>query len=247
MDLAALRLCRTPAAALAALALSAAAAPALAGTVLFSDDFQSTVVKPVWSSNTTINTQSASNFTWFAGRYSDNNGITLSLTAPAAPIGFDNSNNGDSGGGSGGSGNNGGLRNTYTLSFDFYCIDSWDGNDPNYGPDRFTVTHNNTTTLFNESFGNVYPIQSFRAPTIGPANLGFSTAFPDSIYRKILVKFDTPDNQPYTLRFASLGLQNIDDESWGIDNVRVIVDVVPAPSSLALLGGSGLLAFRRRR
>ena len=45
----------------------------------------------------------------------------------------------------------------------------------------------------------------------------------------------------------TMGLQDINDESWGLDNVSVATNAVPAPGALALAGvGLGLLARRRR-
>jgi hypothetical protein len=45
-----------------------------------------------------------------------------------------------------------------------------------------------------------------------------------------------------------MGLQNKDDESFGIDNLRVSVDPVPEPASFAALGvGASVLLARRRR
>lgn len=221
---------------LAALVLTSVAGHASAG-VLFSDDFESTNRKAQWSSNTIINTEVENTLSWFSGRYSGNTAVTLSLTgAPTPPPGlFDNTN-----GGSGGE-----RHNLYTVTFDFYCIDSWDGNDPVHGPDRFSVLAN-TTTVFSETFGNVYGPQSYRAPNVGPVQLVYNTAYPDSIYRKVTAQFQVPDAVPFTLKFGAVGLTGLNDESWGIDNVAVSYEVVPAPASVALLG-AGLAMLGRGR
>jgi uncharacterized protein YjiK len=50
-------------------------------------------------------------------------------------------------------------------------------------------------------------------------NLGFSS-HPDAIYRSITLSFTAADTGS-TIRFSDGGLQSIDDESWGLDNVRV--------------------------
>ncbi len=50
-------------------------------------------------------------------------------------------------------------------------------------------------------------------------NLGFSS-HPDAIYRSITLSF-TAAATGSTIRFSDGGLQSIDDESWGLDNVRV--------------------------
>ncbi len=50
-----------------------------------------------------------------------------------------------------------------------------------------------------------------------------------------------------SLWFHAVGLQDMSDESWGLDNVRVSTNAVPAPGVLALAGaGLGLLSRRRR-
>ncbi len=50
------------------------------------------------------------------------------------------------------------------------------------------------------------------------------------------------------IQFKGSGLQGITDESWGLDNVRVEVNVIPLPSTLLLLGTGllGLAAGRRK-
>ena len=223
-----------PTLAIPALVVSALSGHAAAAITLFSDTFQSTNVKSQWSSNTIINIDASNQLTWFAGRYSGNNAITLTLNGAPPPPGSPS-----------GSGNSGGKYNLYTVVFDFYCIDSWDGNDPVNGPDRFSVSAN-TTTIFSETFGNVYGPQTMRPPDVGPVQMVFNTAYPDSIYRRITEQFQVPDTAPFTLKFGALGLQGLNDESWGIDNLNVSYEVAPAPGTLALLG-AGALTLRRRR
>src|SRR5262249_31050721 len=99
-------------------------------------DFQSGV-GPEWSTNTTDNSVAA--FSTFLGRFS-NGAATLSV--PTAP------------------------GKAYTLKFDFYAIDSWDGDTAGVGPDYFNVFVDNAQR-FHETFNNVGGPQSFRAPDIG--------------------------------------------------------------------------------
>jgi hypothetical protein len=53
----------------------------------------------------------------------------------------------------------------------------------------------------------------------GASNLGF-TSYNDSVYRNVAATF-TANGDTAVLRFADGGLQDINDESWGIDNVIV--------------------------
>lgn len=202
--------------------------------LIFSDDFQASSIKPQWSSNSTLNTQAEQVFSWFSGRYTGQN-ITLSLASVPPPP-----KSGDSNG-------DGSKYNLFTLTFDLFILDSWDGLDTVSGQDRFIVKAN-TVERFNEAFANVHDGQTFRRPDLGPIQLGFDQRYNDSIYRKIAVNFTVPDNEPMKIEFRGTALQGITDESWGMDNVRVSYEVVPAPgaASLACLG-AGLLVKRRKR
>jgi hypothetical protein len=53
----------------------------------------------------------------------------------------------------------------------------------------------------------------------GTANLGFSS-YTDSIYRQVTVSF-TAGSSSAAVRFADGGLEDINNESWGLDNVLV--------------------------
>lgn len=229
------------------LALAAGAASAQQ-KVLFSDNFESDTVKPQW---TWVHLSERSPFTQFSGRYSYNT-IKLSLNAPTPPPGNSGNDGGGSGdGGGGGSGDgdgsgSGGINAIrYTLSFDFYAIDSWDGNDMRYGPDRFEIS-NGKQKVFSETFGNVWGQQTYREPDVGRFNMAYGSAA-DSIYRNITVQFEQQLGEAVKLSFYDLGLQGLSDESWGIDNVQVKYEFVPAPATLPMIAGGGLLALRRRR
>ncbi|MFG0327032.1 MAG: PEP-CTERM sorting domain-containing protein [Phycisphaerales bacterium JB037] len=228
---------------------------------LFHDDFERGSVKPQWSGNTLLNFESRASFSWFSGRYT-NDTVTLTLPAYLPPrddtnggdggsggSGDDGSGGGGSGGDGSGDGGKGGDGNTvrYSLLFDLYIIDSWDGDDSGFGRDEFGVAVNGNP-LFRESFANQHTGQSFREPDLGRWHMGFNNARPDSIYRNIELGF-TVEAAERTLRidFTGYGLQTLSDESWGIDNVRVYAEVVPAPGSLAVMSLAGLGLARRRR
>jgi uncharacterized protein (TIGR03382 family) len=135
----------------------------------------------------------------------------------------------------------------YTVTFDFYCIDSWDGDNILHGTDHFRVSANGQVIL-DETFANQDgATQSFRAPDVGPVELGFNTNFRDSIYRRISRDFTVPMGEQIRLTWADGGLQGMNDESWGIDNVDVTYRVVPAPGVAGVaLAGLSLLGRRRR-
>ncbi|WP_156804809.1 CARDB domain-containing protein [Synechococcus sp. PCC 6312] len=120
----------------------------------------------------------------------------------------------------------------YTLAFDFYALDSWEGSNTTNGPDYFDVSVNGQLA-FHETFSNIsgFP-QSFRSPDQGGAsiNLGFAS-FGDAIYRQIPITF-TATGATTQIRFAANGLQGLADESWGIDNVRVTQAAIEPSSQL---------------
>lgn len=105
------------------------------------------------------------------------------------------------------------------ICFDLYVNDSWDGTNPTWGgPDQFGFGIDGTT-IWNE------PYNSSNAPaggTIieGPAPLWFS-GWSDRVIR-YCVEIPHTDTTAFFTFFGS-GLQSINDESWGLDNVEVSV------------------------
>ncbi|WP_394755375.1 PEP-CTERM sorting domain-containing protein [Rhodoferax sp.] len=159
-------------------------------------------------------------------------------------------------------------HNTISLEFLFAAIDSLDGTGTFPAGDFFKIVFDGAT-LFSESFANALPsqIQSYIPPAgvelARHVDLGFTG--PGSFYT------DSAYNLGADPRFANFahsassatieffifgpGNQDINDESWAMDNLRVSVitngngNVIPEPGSLALvgLGLSGLALLRRRK
>jgi len=237
--------------ALGLLALCSLSGLAAAQTVMYTQGFEGGPIGAEWSSNSRI-TNGWPIFTNFNGNYSTSS-TTLSLPQPpgAGPNGLDTGSNGGGGGGGGGGENPppGGYFRLYTLTFDFYCLDSWDGDSSLYGTDRFLVTIN-SVLKFDQTFANQPGLsQSFRAPDVGPAYLAFNPNAMDSIYRRISIDFTVPATDP-TIRitWADGGLQGMNDESWGIDNINLAYQTVPAPGAAAgALAGLSFAGRRRRR
>ncbi len=191
---------------------------------LYSNDFENGL-GTAWTGNTSVASDYRRYFTQFNGRYT-NDRIDLNLTTAANP--------------------GAGKHNLYTLSFDLYIIDSWDGNSQTHGPDRFKVSIGNDVLLC-ETFSNQDNNQSFRRPDMGPFHMGYTSTWKDSVYRNITLQFTAEDSARIAIRFAGENLQSKSDESWGLDNAKVRYEAVPAPGAAALLGMGGLLAARRRR
>ena len=132
------------------------------------------------------------------------------------------------------------------LTFDFYAIDSWDGENFTWGWDYFNISgdYNNSWTVDSFGFGNAF---SFPFTVSQTGSFGFNPTWNDDIYRNISIDFQVTGDA-LTLNFFGSGLQVIGDESWGLDNVSVTTTDVPEPSTIALLTlGLGALGIRRRR
>src|SRR5260370_20147254 len=126
-----------------------------------------------------------------------------------------------------------------TVSFDLYILKSWDGNNPNYGPDRWSLSVDDGPTLLNTTFSNNfktvpydlslqnYPASNSAQQTSAAAvnSLGY-TFFGDSIYHLTFPFSHASDT--LILRFSSSLFEGkgAGDESWGLDNVRVSTNAV---------------------
>lgn len=207
--------------------LAVAGSGASASTMLYQNNFEGGYLDFHWQGNSRIGTD-ATIYTVFNGHQS-NTAIDFHY-AQAAPSLLT------------------GQYVEYTLLFDFYAFDSWDG-DSAAGSDRFMV-YINDAIKFNESFSNNPALpQSFREPDMPRANYGGYTSWNDAIYRNISIVFKAPLNDPKVrIRFQDGGLGGYNDESWGIDNFRLSYNVVPTPGAVGLaLAGGVLMAGRRRR
>ena len=118
------------------------------------------------------------------------------------------------------------------VSFDLFVMASWDGNDLRWGPDIWTFIVDDSLTLVNASFStkrsaeqsypDVYQKASHPAYTGATERqtLGYEAGgVRDAVYA---MHFSFPhDSDTVKLLFKGEGLQDITDESWGLDNIRV--------------------------
>lgn len=197
----------------------ACAAGASAGVVVYEQNFESpSLIGSEWSSNAT---DAHPAFTRFSERRA-NNALTLTLETVTGQA--------------------------YSLLFDLYIIDSWDGGNQEWGgPDTFNVSVGDSLA-FSETMDNdpESRFKTYRDPDeAGHFGFGDREYDNDAIYRGILLDF-VASGQLTTIAFFGTGLQGRNDESWGIDNVRVAALPVPGPAGALVIGLAGLALARRR-
>ena len=162
--------------------------------LVYFEDFENGLIAE-WSSSQTED-DNPGIFTSFSGRF---NNDSQTLTLPTVP------------------------GEVYSLTFDLYAIDSWDGSNAiNAGPDYFIVEVDGTEA-FNEPIANnsTADLYSFRLPD-ETGSFGFNPDHSDAIYRDISITFQA-SGETTEIRFLDdLVSQGLEDESWGIDNVEIV-------------------------
>ena len=119
-----------------------------------------------------------------------------------------------------------------SLEFLFAAIDSLDGTGT-FPAGDFLEVKVDGVSIFNESFANslTTQIQSYVPPPDGElarrVELGFWAAYPESAYNMAIEpRFQriahSASSVTITFRMEGSG-ESIDNESWGVDNLRVIV------------------------
>lgn len=143
----------------------------------------------------------------------------------------------------------------YALVFDLMIFDSWDANYASNGPDSFSVAINGTK-YFDEYFDAHNIAANFKEPEL-PEQNAYNPGWQDQIYRDVTIIFDVAQaTDRFDIEFIGTLSQSIQDESWGLDNVRIetmgqlrgaSVPLIPAPGALSLLGAGLGLTIRRKR
>lgn len=132
---------------------------------------------------------------------------------------------------------------TASVSFDLFLMRSWDGDDPVSGPDAFQMEVEGQGLLLdgtfrlvdnNDNFRQSYPgrrgLDRLLARTGAAENNTLGEAwFGDAVYLVNVQFAHTSDD--CTLSFLGSGLEPLDNESWGLDNVVISTANVPPNSA----------------
>lgn len=216
-----------------------AASPAFACAQLsYSNDFQSTVGGE-WSSNSRITVRAATDRIGLGDFLNQSVTLTLDGFQPGVPA---------------------------SLKFDLYILNSWDGDNTTFGPDRFTtaIAGTNVVDATFTVLDEFAYTQSYSAAT--PLGGGPFAAYNDAderdtldnnafAYGNAVYKFGggknpgfafVPLTRTVVFSFSASGLDGSGTESWAIDNVA-LTQPVPEPASLAALALGALALVKRRR
>ncbi|HQT30080.1 MAG TPA: PEP-CTERM sorting domain-containing protein [Thiobacillus sp.] len=228
----------TPPLLFTALMLTATASQAVA---VYANDFQSSVGNE-WSHSTLQNTPTPYPFgaRSFLGEFgNDTVSLNLSGLTPHSAL---------------------------TLSFDLYLIRTWDGSSigtaSDFGNDSFKVAVGNGPVLLDATFSNGNTAgQTFGPAAINPQLTGAAETYSlgyvvpasilaapqvmDSVYTLRYTFAHSADQ--LTLDFSGYGLQAMDDESWGLDNVHVSMVPEPGVAPMLALGMLAVAWGARRR
>jgi hypothetical protein len=129
------------------------------------------------------------------------------------------------------------------LQFDLAFLDSWDRpDDTRWGPDYLFVTVGSSTYQ--------YAPTAWPGDLVGRGSYAANGSWQDSVHRLDFLVPHSDGSFTFSIRAGGGGYQGGNDESWGIDNIRLSASAVPEPASWAMLIlGFGLVggAMRRRR
>jgi hypothetical protein len=140
-----------------------------------------------------------------------------------------------------------------TVTFDLYILKSWDGNNPNYGPDRWSLSVQGGPTLLDTTFSNNpktrpydlslqnYPVADspHQAGAVAVNTLGY-TFFGDSTYHLTFTFPHVGDTLALNFSSSLFEGKGIEDESWGLDHVRVSTNADAPIAASAAPPASGL-------
>ena len=174
----------------------AAATPSGPYSLVYSEDFEGAIGVPNMASWNFITTSNPVPDRTILGRFTNEN-VALTMRLPP--------------------------HQCVRICFDLYVNDSWDGSHPVYGgPDMWGFAIDGVTQ-WNEEY------TTSNAPaggTIieGPAQLWYWTGPPFAVDRVIQYCVEVDHSTSDILfNFFGSGLQAVNDESWGLDNVEVFV------------------------
>lgn len=141
-----------------------------------------------------------------------------------------------------------------SVSFLLAVIDSWDSTNGSVSPDLWRIEIGDDfyfETTFAITSGSVNYSNSTAGIYEAAGNLGWSgygeKAYDFGLETQLQNIPHTGDDLTIRIYAYGNGWQGGADESWGIDNLGVSVNNIPAPGAAALLGVAGLVTGRRRR
>jgi hypothetical protein len=151
-----------------------------------------------------------------------------------------------------------GAHKSVTLNFDLAFIDSWDGVNgipAAVSPDYLFLTVDGVVVAqltVNNVLGGAMNLA-------GGTQTGFGRYTGSWLWNDRVVSMNssgamtiahTASTLSFGIQAGGAGWQGGDDESWGVDNLKVYIAAVPEPATWAtMIGGFGLVggALRRRR
>lgn len=120
------------------------------------------------------------------------------------------------------------------IEFDLFILKSWDGDNPNYGPDRWKLSVVGGPVLIDTTFSNNHKtgsydlsLQDYPRPA-SPPRTGASAVntlgyrfFGDAIYHLSFTFQHFARGAQFDFSSSLFEGKGIDDESWGLDNVHI--------------------------
>ncbi len=132
-----------------------------------------------------------------------------------------------------------GAHDSLRLTFDLALLDSWDReSDTRWGPDYLFVTVGDTTYQW---------APEWPGTLVGRGHYAVNGSWQDSVYSHEFVIPHTGSDFLFSIRAGGKGFQGGNDESWGVDNIRLLANAVPEPSTWAMMiAGFGLVGYAAR-